>query len=316
MDREQLYRFFEGLSTHEEKREIKQWLEKSESHKKELFKEREFFDALILSDRNKNENSFTRQRKRFPLQKVLFETGKVAVIITLLITIGLRLHNQKMEKILSATNTLVVPAGQRANIQLPDGTNVWLNARSELTYPAYFTGSSREVKLNGEAYFEVTHDKNQPFIVHTRQYDIEVLGTSFNVEAYPDSEDFSTALIEGVIELNNLDSPEKKILLSPGEKVINENGTLKISEIDNYEIYRWREGLICFTYIRFTDLMKQFEKCFGISIILENPSLHDKVFSGKFRISDGVDNALRVLQREGGYGFEWDHDDDTVIYIK
>jgi len=315
MDRKKLHRFFEGEATKEEKRAIKQWLETSADHKDELFKEREFFDALILSDHNKASRSFAPKGKRISLSKWMWEIGKVAVIAIILITIGFHLYNRKMEEIRLATHTVIVPAGQRANILLPDGTHVWLNACSEISYPAFFSGSNREIELNGEAYFEVKHNARQPFIVHTQQYDIEVLGTSFNVESYPDSHDFSAALMEGMIEVTNRIDPVDHLKLSPDQKVTVVNGRLIPQSIDDFDIYRWREGLICFKETPFEELMKRFEKCFGIEIIVQKPQLGEKVFGGKFRLSDGIDSALRILQKEGGYTFER-NSEDTIIYIR
>ena len=112
-------------------------------------------------------------------------------------------------------NTIKVPAGQRANLTLPDGTNVWLNARSEMRYPAVFTGNKREITLDGEAYFEVTHNEDKPFVVQTNKCNVEVLGTKFNVEAYSDSEDFCTSLMEGSVRVSDKGNPSESLVLAP-----------------------------------------------------------------------------------------------------
>lgn len=314
MDRKTLHTFFEGEATPKEKKAVSKWLEESEDHKNELLKEREFFDAIILSDENKGMISKPIKRPFFShtLIRELLKTASVVIIMGL---IGSGFYFRKMNEIETATHTLVVPAGQRANLQLPDGTNVWLNAHSTINYPAYFTGKERNIQLDGEAYFEVKHNTRQPFIVHTENYDIKVLGTKFNVEAYMGMEDFSTALMEGAVEIREQNNPDNQIILSPNQKVIRENGLLIVSSIEDYDIYRWREGLICFRETGFIELMERFEKCYGIRIVVENSKLENKVFSGKFRISDGIDNALRVLQKEGNYTFERNNE-DSVIYIK
>lgn len=314
MERKALHKFFEGNATPEEKKALKKWLDESDDHSNELLKEREFFDAIILSDKNKEGISKPIKKSDTP-RTIIRELLKIASIVIIMTLVGSYLYTRKMNEISSTMHTLFVPAGQRANLQLPDGTNVWLNARSTITYPSYFSGDIREVQLDGEAYFEVEHITRQPFQVHTKDYDIKVLGTKFNVESYADSEDFSTALMEGAVEITDPNSPDISVLLSPNQKVINENGSLAVSQIEDYDIYRWREGLICFKETDFIELMERFEKCYGIRIIVENEKLGNKVFSGKFRISDGIDNALRVLQKEGNYTFERNKD-DSVIYIK
>lgn len=322
MNKTILHRFFNNEALPGEKDSIRQWLESAPENYNELLKEREFFDALIFSGNiaiQPDENMQTEQQsiKKRPTSAVRWfrELAKIAAIVALLIIGGYYFYHKKMEEIRMAQNSLVVPAGQRANLTLPDGTNVWVNAQSEIKYPAYFSGSKREVELNGEAYFEVAYKADQPFIVHTGRYDIKVLGTTFNVESYENSGDFSTALINGSIKILDRTDPDKSIILLPDQKACLQDGVLSITSIEDYDHYRWKEGLICFSNTDFIDLMTRFEKCYGIRIVIENEKLSEHIFSGKFRISDGIDNALRVLQKDVNYNFRRDKD-DSVIYIK
>jgi len=156
-------------------------------------------------------------------------------------------------------NTVTAPAGQRVNLTLPDGTKVWLNARSEIQYPAVFIGSIRRVKLTGEAYFEVKHDKSNPFIVQTKKCNIKVLGTKFNVEAYEDSDDFCTSLMQGSIDVYDNSNPSSHTILKPDYQVSIVDGHLKTEAIHDYDMFRWREGLICFRNVTFEQLMMRFE---------------------------------------------------------
>lgn len=313
MEKETLYNFFEGIASAEEKKAVKNWLEAAEENREELFREREFFDAMILSDET------VKVAKQASLKsRSVVELLKIAAVVAVVLLAGSYWHVKKMDEQLSglqaAVNTITVPAGQRANLQLSDGTNVWLNARTTMTYPAFFTGSNREIRLEGEAYFEVEPDAEKPFIVHTERYDVEVSGTSFNVEAYKGSADFETALMDGEVLVSSHKSSHK-IRLTPGYKAVGSDGSLIEGIIENYDIYRWKEGLICFKNMNFPDLMKEFEKCYGIKIIVENKQIGSKVFSGKFRISDGIDSALRVLQKEGRYTFEH-HNEENIVFIK
>lgn len=313
MEQDLLHRFFEGKVTSEEKKDIKQWIAESDEHRDQLFKERMIFDAMIVS--GKIPNSQSEPVKRKPLLRVFVELSKIAAVVVVMLIAGIYFYTQKMNEINLATNTIIVPVGQRANIQLPDGTNVWLNARTQMSYPAYFTGAKREIELNGEAYFEVSHDSEKPFVVHTKSFEVKVLGTKFNVKAYNDAEDFTTALMEGSVEVTNTMNKNNTIRLLPDQKVDYREGRLFRSSIEDYDIYRWREGLMCFKDIQFIDLIRQFENSYGVCIIIENEKAKEKVFSGKLRISDGIDNALRILQKDGGYIFEWD-ESGTTIYIK
>ena len=313
MEKETLYKFFDGKASREEKEAVRIWLESSPENEQELFREREFFDAMILSGSTKSAGE---EKKSHPFfRTVLFEAMKIAAVFAITIACGTYFYKSEIRKIGEAMNTITVSAGQRANLTLPDGTNVWLNARSEMRYPAAFTGNKREISLDGEAYFEVTHKGGKPFVVRTDKCNVEVLGTKFNVEAYSDSEDFCTSLMEGSVRVSDKKKPSESLVLAPNQQVSWINGHLQSKPIADFDPFRWKEGLICFKSMHFKELMSRFEKCYGIHIIIENPKLAEYICSGKFRISDGIDKALRILQKDAKYTFERNKD-ESVIYIK
>lgn len=315
MEKQTLYKFFNGEASPAEKKVLRTWLEASPEHEKELFREREFFDAVILAEDQSVFVKTSRSNQVSVFRKITIELIKVAAILAIVIGCGYSFYQSEMNKLLQGRNIIHVPAGQRVNLTLPDGTNVWLNARSEMQYPAVFSGSKREITLNGEAYFNVTHNEDKPFVVHTDKCNIEVLGTKFNVEAYSDSEDFSTALMEGAVKVYDNSNPARTLLLSPNHQATFVNNKLSATPISDFDQYRWKEGLICFLNVDFEELMTRFEKSYGIQIVIQNKSLHTYVCSGKFRISDGIDNALRILQKDAKYTFERNKE-NSVIYIK
>lgn len=120
-------------------------------------------------------------------------------------------------------NSVSTKMGSKSKIQLPDGTQVWLNADSKLTYDEKFNNSNREVYLTGEAYFDVVKDKSRPFIISTATVDIRVLGTAFNVRSYPNDKTTETALIRGSVEVTLKTNPDKKFILKPNEKLVVQN---------------------------------------------------------------------------------------------
>lgn len=319
MEKETLYKYFEGIASREEEEAVYRWLDLSSDNEEELLREREFFDAMILAGSVIEQNAENEEKhKRFrlaPMHSLIREVLKVAAVVAVTVACGLYFHLADKKELLSAENTISVPMGQRVNLKLPDGTSVWLNACSEIVYPAVFSGKKREVKLNGEAYFEVTHHAESPFVVRTEKCSIEVLGTKFNVEAYSGSDNFSAALMEGSVKVTDNVSSSSPVLLKPDQEVRLKDGRLSVSSIHDYDHFRWREGLVCFKDMNFNELMKRFEKCYGIRIFVENEYLAGYTCSGKFRISDGVDNALRILQRDAGYTFER-NEDNSIIYIK
>lgn len=314
MDKQVLHRFFAGTASFEEEEAVCNWADASDKNREELIKERKYFDVLLL---HQAKNSPSEQAaRRLGLPSVIGESLKIAAAISVLIVSALYIYDRMAKPAPAlAMNKISVPPGQRANITLSDGTNVWLNACSELTYPASFKEETRNVSLKGEAYFDVSKDAEHPFVVQTNRYDIKVLGTKFNVRAEELNCEFSAALLEGSIELTNNLEPGSKLRLAPMQKAELRGNDMVVESIRNLDDYRWKEGLICFEDIRFADLMQRFEKTYDIRIVIRNERLHDYKCSGKCRVSDGVDFILQVLQRSTRFSFTRS-DDNTIIYIK
>lgn len=314
MERITLHRFFAGEASETEKQQIKSWLEEDDRHRQELLDERGFFDAMLLVDET---HEVKQQRNVFyrALRYVGCHSVQWAAVFVIAFVSSYLLIDERFGRVDDAINVVSVPLGQRANLTLADGTRVCLNAGSTLSYPTAFGSDIRKVELDGEAYFEVSKNEEKPFVVHTRMCDVEVLGTKFNVDAYSDKNAFSAALMEGKIKVDNNNTPADVIYLSPSQQVNLKNGKLDVTPIVDYDIYRWKEGLICFTDLNFVELMRRIEKYYGVHMMVENDSLSRHFFSGKFRISDGIDNLLRVLQKDVYFDFERSEDGNT-IYIR
>lgn len=310
MEKEKLHRFFAGITSIEEGMAIRAWMEASEENKRIFYKERKLFDALMLhNDQAANMKVST---KRTPT--IILQWLKIAALIILTLTFNFLYQEYKSGQEAVAMNTVSVPAGQRTNLTLPDGTNVWLNARTTLQYPATFNKKQRTVLLKGEAYFDVTKNEKVPFVVRTDRYDIEVLGTQFDVDAYPDQKVFETTLMKGSVKIISQQSPEQTVTLRPKHKVYLKDGKLTVTKVDDFNPYRWKEGLICFKDEPFQAIMEDFEKYYGIRIIVNNKKVLTYSYNGKFRQSDGIDYALRVLQKDIHFKYEKDND-KQIIYI-
>jgi transmembrane sensor len=132
-----------------------------------------------------------------------------------------------------AENTVSTKAGSKSKIQLPDGTEVWLNGDSKIEYNENFNGKFREVKLTGEAFFDVVKNKEKPFIIHTSEMDVKVLGTAFNVRSYPGEATTETALIRGSVEIFLHKNPYKKYLLKPNDKLVLLNNLTAVTDSTN-----------------------------------------------------------------------------------
>ena len=234
--------------------------------------------------------------------------------------------NKAADKIVSATdaNEINVGKGSRSKIQLPDGSSVWINSGSKLTYGKTFTGNTREIKLDGEAYFEVVRDPEHPFIVHTSGIDIKVLGTAFNVKAYDVEPTIEATLVHGSIEVIKKDQQNgSKIMLKPHEKLIFSKYTepdkrdqranvvvtsrdtdasfimikalrKNIADTDIVET-AWVYNKLVFEDERFEDLAQRMEKWFNVKIIIGNDKLKNSKVTGTF-INETIEQAMRELQ--------------------
>ncbi len=199
---------------------------------------------------------------------------------------------------LSSTE-IVVPSGQVAEVYLPDGSHVWLNAESRLSFNNSFTEKTRGVSLKGEAYFKVQKGK-KPFIVSTKFGDITVLGTSFNVRAFENS-DFQTTLVEGVIKYKNTEQ-DKAVTLAPGEQmVMYENEKIEVHEVANTNVYTsWKDGIIVFEKEPLRDVIKKLERHFAIRIELQDKLLGDIRFTGSieneslFEVMDYINRTKQI----------------------
>lgn len=307
IDQHILIRYFLGQASEEEKEAIHQWVESDEANRNRFVRERIRFDASVLADEHQIAPS-----KRLYIPAWLNWSAKIAASI-LLIWGSLYLYDDYRTNQLARTfQSVYVPAGNRTNIVLPDGTNVWLNANTSLRYPLAFSKRHREITLDGEAYFEVVKNKN-PFIVKTNKYDVEVLGTTFNMEAYSNKTTFTTTLYEGKVALYNTAHPDA-VFLEPGQTAYLEGDVLKVSSTTDVNGYRWKDGLLFIEDKSFGTIMEMFEKMYDIQIVINNKSVNKLGYRGKLRVSDGIDHALRVLQKD--FPFVYTRDEESnIIYI-
>lgn len=311
MNKDLLYNFFKGNVSIEEGQKIKAWVEASKENERTFYRERKIFDALMLYN--------PLPEKKISILNILYNKSvewlkiAIAVIFTLLLSYFYQEHKVGLDSM--AMSTISVPEGQRTNITLPDGTNAWLNARTTIQYPVSFNRRERFVILKGEAYFDVKRNESKPFVVRTDAYNIEVLGTKFNVNAYPGTEKFETTLMHGSVKVILKTDSLQTVILAPDHKLSLEKGRLIMTKVEDYNPYRWKEGLICFSDESFPNIMKDFEKYYGVKIVIENENVLQSNFTGKFRQSDGIDYALRILRKNINFQYEKDNE-EQIIYIK
>jgi ferric-dicitrate binding protein FerR (iron transport regulator) len=306
INRNRLDTYFLGQSSESEKDFIRRWLESDEAHKRQFINERIRFDASLVADDNEWALPAAPSRTR----QFILTTLKIASAIILLVGSNylFNLYQHKQPDIV--IQSVHVPPGNRTSLTLPDGTLVWLNSNTTLTYPNVFPDNERVVELNGEAYFEVAKYNHKPFIAKTHKYNVEVLGTTFNLEAYNNKPDFITTLFTGKIKLYKEQLKNEALLLNAGETATLSGDALCVSRTDT-ESYKWRDGLIIIEDKSFEEVMYLFEKYFNHQIIIKNEKVKQLGYQGKLRIADGVDHGLRVLQKD--FRFTYKRDEDTKI---
>jgi ferric-dicitrate binding protein FerR (iron transport regulator) len=218
--------------------------------------------------------------------------------------------------------------GSRTHLTLPDGTKVWLNAGSRLSYSKSYNAATREVNLTGEAFFDVARNSQKPFLIHTARIDIQVLGTSFNVKSYPRDRTTEATLIRGSIAVSIKDRPSEKIILRPNEKLVIANDDSALHRFNpkkyaaatsgdplvairkpTYEQKTgaiietsWVDNKLTFREETFGDLARQMERWYGVTIQFGDPMLEDLQFTGSFK-EETIEQALDALKYTARFSY-------------
>jgi transmembrane sensor len=249
----------------------------------------------------------------------------IMVVVLLYPSLVNNIKDEKEEKIANSVNEIAISPGSKSKIQLPDGSQVWINAGSKLTYAGMMKGLTREVTLDGEAYFDVVKDATHPFIVHTSGIDIKVLGTAFNVKAYKIEPTIEATLIHGSIEVTNRNRPDApKIMLKPREKLVFSNDiyivrknvskaislsgvnggrpssiliTLLKRNIADSSISEtaWIYNKLSFEDKSFEELAKDMERWYNVKFAFRNKKIAQFHFTGSF-INETIEQVLEALK--------------------
>ena len=190
------------------------------------------------------------------------------------------------------------PLGSKTKLYLPDGTLVWLNAGSRMTYSQGFGVDNRKVELEGEGYFEVTRNEKIPFYVKTKDLQLRVLGTKFNFRDYPEDHEVVVSLLEGKVELNNMLKSGKEALLAPDERAIlnKSNGLMTVESVAASNASQWTDGYLFFDEELLPDIAKELERSYNVKIHIANDSLNNFRFYGNFvRREQNIQEVLDAL---------------------
>jgi ferric-dicitrate binding protein FerR (iron transport regulator) len=199
-------------------------------------------------------------------------------------------------------HTVVVPRGGEYELLLADGTRVWMNSGSRVTFPTRFTGATREVEMQGEACFDVARRDGQPFIVRAGEVSLRVLGTLFNVEAYP-GEPVVTTLVNGSLSLS---AGAREQLLRPGQQVTVDGERIESREVDAGEAARWIHGVVNFTETSLREIMTRLARWYDVEVVYRGPSAGDARFTLEIRRYDNIAAVLSKIEMTGRVRFSVD----------
>lgn len=320
-----LDKYLSGLANQHEEKQLFDWyaeFEGKDIHPDEIptQQEQEHLFADLESHLGYTEYNKTSKLSYIRIAASVFVAAILAGMVYHLLnkqdTIGTRMQQQ----------SIATAKGQRSKFTLADGTLVWLNADSKLSFPKTFATGKREVALTGEAYFEVKHDTKHPFIVHTHELDVQVLGTVFDVKAYPKDKTAETSLIKGLVKITLKD--HKAMLLHPNQKLIL---TKQHNEVSNkpthmalYALHAnpqavaaaetgWKEGYLSFEDERFEDLAIELERWFNIKVSFENTKLKDYRFTGTLNDAD-LHTVMEALMLSRHFNYREEANRTIIIY--
>ena len=293
--------------------ELKTWIAASAENQQYFIRQREIWfsavsrDAASVYDKDK---AFENFRNRVESQKEIQSTSRrgfslsalwrYAAVVAIIIAVGCISYWQGEVNVKDtfADISVEAPLGSKTKLYLPDGTLVWLNAGSRMTYSQGFGVDNRKVELEGEGYFEVKRNEKIPFFVKTKDLQLQVLGTKFNFRDYPEDHEVVVSLLEGKVGLNNLLREEKEAVLSPDERaVLNKaNGLLTVESVTASNASQWTDGYLFFDEELLPDIAKELERSYNVKIHIANDSLKTFRFYGNFvRREQNIQEVLEAL---------------------
>jgi len=269
------------------------------SEQKRLWNLFEIHQKVQKIDERKAYQKISNQLFRSKKLNVLGWIQRVAAILLLpvIVASAIYFYSEKKDRtqFSSVYNTVETPLGMRSSLTLPDGTRVWLNAGSSISYPVLFANDFRAVSLSGEAYFEVKKDKSWPFVVNTKDMNIVVSGTTFNCNAYPENDQVQTVLVEGEVTIANQSATEVATL-KPGELAIFDNNNQRVTttKTDLQKYIAWKSGKLMFRDDKMNKVVEKLERWYNVEFEIEDPEIANYVYTATF-IDESLDQVLKML---------------------
>lgn len=314
MDDKLLLRFLKHQCSKAELELVEKWIATDKANAGLLFEMERIWslkDEIYFSDEEKIRQAFKQFAKKNKLQtkrttrQVLLSSVKYAAAIVIMVLLSLNLYNTVFRTHEVSMNTVEVPRGKHTFLTLSDGTKVWLNADTKFSYPSDF-GTSREVYIEGEGYFDVTRNEKKPFVVNGNLFKISVLGTEFNVNAY-NNENIDISLKKGRIDVLT-DNSENGFFLIPNDQLhIGLDGETTVRQVDMTAIDKWTTGEIVITEQPLSATMKVLERKYDIPIIIMDEELSGEIFSCRAKSGASLEYVLGLLKETKKMNYKFDN---------
>lgn len=293
--------------------ELKAWIAASAENETYFIQQQEVWfsavsrEAASIYNKNKAFDTFRERIHSSKKEQKPFRQGfrlsamwRYAAVVAVIIAVGYLSYwrGEVNVKDTFADISVEAPLGSKTKLYLPDGTLVWLNAGSRMTYSQGFGVDNRKVELEGEGYFEVTRNEKIPFYVKTKDLQLRVLGTKFNFRDYPEDHEVVVSLLEGKVELNNMLKSEKEAFLAPDERAIlnKSNGLMTVESVAASNASQWTDGYLFFDEELLPDIAKELERSYNVKIHIANDSLNNFRFYGNFvRREQNIQEVLDAL---------------------
>lgn len=302
-DKEIIMSWFSGLQTDTELRGIYKnyWDEMTDLEEEEGYSEEEILGRIYHQIKIEESKSQARPTKRKITHRVITILTRVAAVLFIPLTIFILLNKDRLTSTGSqvAWSEIIAPTGTRTKFSLPDGSTGYLNAGSSLRFATVFKGKSREVTLNGEAYFDVQSDPHKPFVVSGKNIRVAAYGTSFNVEAYSEDQISKITLVKGNVEVfgEMNDKIQSLGMLAPGEMCVfsNEQSSSEFVRVDVSKITSWKDGKLAFINEPFSEVVKKLNRKYSVNIVIKDERLKDYSYLATFE-DETLDEALKLLK--------------------
>lgn len=319
MDEKSLIKFIQNKGDKTFKKEVINWINSSKENKEKFNKIKAIYVARFDDENNIDiPNQYKRFKERISIRKYSY---RIAAAITILILTSSAIFlSSKSDNIFTQEEYYATGIGEQKEFILKDGSKIQLNSDSKLIITSSFNESDRTVKLFGEAFFEVARNEKKPFIVDTEQgFKVKVLGTIFNVKAYDNDPTAQTTLLSGKVEIYKRHKSIPEVTLKPKQKVVfNKTGkTIALyKNVSTQKSTSWRDGILTFDNTSFSEVIKDLERWYNVTITIEDPLIKNYSFSGKFMRNNKVQEVLEIIKTSSPIEYNYDIENQKIIFRK